>query len=101
MSDRETNQGADHGSFNPDRREFGKMALSGMLGAAGPFGSAGQKVASGGHIAPGIRLCAQSSAKPTDEQLLFLKQIGAAYVDLWEPRGSNPRATRLNSLPLL
>ena len=35
---------------------------------------------------PGIKLCAQSSAKPTDEQLLFLQQIGAEYVSV----GSSP-----------
>ena len=33
-----------------------------------------------------IKLCAQSPAKPTDEQLLFLKQIGAEYVSV----GSTP-----------
>ena len=36
--------------------------------------------------APGIKLCAQSAAAPTDEQLLFLKQIGAEYVSV----GSTP-----------
>ena len=35
---------------------------------------------------PGIKLCAQSTARPTDEQLLFLKQIGAEYVSV----GSTP-----------
>ena len=36
--------------------------------------------------APGIKLCAQASAKPTDEELLFLKQMGAEYVSV----GSTP-----------
>ena len=39
-----------------------------------------------GGTSPGIKLCAQSSAKPSEEQLLFLKQIGAAYVSV----GSTP-----------
>jgi mannonate dehydratase len=30
----------------------------------------------------GIKLCAQSGAKPTDEDLLFLKQMGAEYVSV-------------------
>ena len=34
---------------------------------------------------PGIKLCAQSGATPTDEQLLFLKQIGAEYVGVGAP----------------
>ena len=37
-------------------------------------------------IKPGIKLCAQSSPKPSDEQLLFLKQLGAEYVSV----GSTP-----------
>ena len=86
MIDRETKKGADGGTFNPDRREFGRIALTGTFGAAACLGSAGQKSAVGRHIAPGIKLCAQSSAKPTDEQLLFLKQIGAEYVSV----GSTP-----------
>jgi mannonate dehydratase len=36
--------------------------------------------------APGIKLCAQTSAKPSDDELLFLKQIGAEYVSV----GSTP-----------
>ena len=35
--------------------------------------------------APGIKLCAQSGATPTDDQLLFLTQIGAKYVSV-DPR---------------
>jgi mannonate dehydratase len=32
--------------------------------------------------APGIKLTAQVSAKPTDDEILFLKQIGAEYVSV-------------------
>ncbi len=86
MNDREAKRGADGGAFNPDRREFGRMSLATTFGAAVFLGSAKQKLAAGRHIAPGIKLCAQSSAKPMDEQLLFLKQIGAAFVSV----GSTP-----------
>ncbi|MFI5455094.1 MAG: mannonate dehydratase [Isosphaerales bacterium] len=68
--------------FNPDRREFGRMALSGTLGALAFVGSAGKSSAAVHQIPPGIKLCAQSSPKPTDDQLLFLKQIGAEYVSV-------------------
>ena len=73
---------------NPDRREFGRMALGGTLGAGCTafLGPASRAAASVPKIKPGIKLCAQSSAKPTDEQLLFLKQIGAEYVSV----GSTP-----------
>jgi mannonate dehydratase len=61
-----------------NRRDF--MALSGTLGAllATPQSARATVHAS----APGIKLCAQSGATPTDEQLLFLKQIGAEYVSV-------------------
>ena len=86
MTDREAKRGADRGAFHPDRREFGKMALAGTYGAAAFLAPSGSRAAPSRHIAPGIKLCAQSSAKPSDEQLLFLNQIGAGYVSV----GSTP-----------
>src|ERR1039457_5387068 len=69
-------------TFQPRRRDFGKMALGGALGAL----LAPQKSKTAVHPnAPGIKLCAQSSATPTDDQLLFLKQIGADYVSVGAP----------------
>src|SRR5207248_5059509 len=68
--------------FHPDRREFGRMALTGTIGAVAYLGSAGKSSAAVPQNPPGIKLCAQSAAKPTDEQLLFLKQIGAEYVSV-------------------
>src|ERR1039457_4202410 len=66
----------------PGRRDIGKMALGGALGAL----LAPRKSKAAVHPnAPGIKLCAQSSATPTDEQLLFLKQIGAEYVSVGAP----------------
>jgi mannonate dehydratase len=72
--------------FCPDRREFGMLALTGALGTAAFLGSAGKSSKAMEQSQAGIKLCAQSSAKPTDEQLLFLKQIGAEYVSV----GSTP-----------
>ena len=68
-----------------DRREFGKLAI-GTLGAAAVLASAKKGSATVHNSQPGIKLCAQSSAKPTDDELLFLKQIGADYVSV----GSTP-----------
>jgi mannonate dehydratase len=69
-------------STQPDRREFHKLAT---LGAAALLASrrAGATVHNNG---PGIKLCAQAPAKPSDDELLFLKQIGASYVSV----GSTP-----------
>jgi mannonate dehydratase len=73
---------------NSDRRKFGRMVLGGALGAGATafLGATGRTRASVPKIKPGIKLCAQSSPKPSDEQLLFLRQIGAEYVSV----GSTP-----------
>ncbi len=63
------------------RREFARIAF-GTLGAAALAGRPG---AAAERWPPGIKLCVQSSANPTDEQLLFLKQLGAAYVSVGSP----------------
>ena len=68
--------------FHTDRRSFGKLALGGTLAAW----VASQSATAAVHpSAPGIKLCAQSGATPADDQLLFLKQIGAAYVSVGAP----------------
>jgi mannonate dehydratase len=65
-----------------DRREFGILAATAAaLLAAQKKGSATTHT-----VQSGIKLCAQASAKPTDDDLLFLKQIGADYVSV----GSTP-----------
>jgi len=71
---------------NPDRRQFGKLALGGPLGTAAWLGSAGKASAAVHTPQPGIKLCAQASAKPSDNDLLFLRQLGAEYVSV----GSTP-----------
>jgi mannonate dehydratase len=73
-------------TFTPDRREFVKLAVSGALSGAALLSTAAPASATVHKIAPGIKLCAQSSAKPTDDELLFLKQMGAEYVSV----GSTP-----------
>src|SRR5450432_3438662 len=65
-----------------DRREFAKLAVS----TAAFLASARKSAAAVHAIQPGIKLCAQSSAEPSDQDLLFLQQIGAEYVSV----GSTP-----------
>lgn len=67
---------------NPDRREFGKIAL----GGAALLATAAESAPVTHAIQPGIKLCAQAPAKPTDNDLLFLQQLGAEYVSV----GSTP-----------
>ncbi|MFN7992869.1 MAG: mannonate dehydratase [Bryobacteraceae bacterium] len=71
---------------NPDRRAFGRLALRSAAGFSAMLGAARRGTAAVHPSVPGIKLCAQASAKPTDEELLFLKQIGAQYVSV----GSTP-----------
>jgi mannonate dehydratase len=72
--------------IEPDRREFFKLA-AGALGTASLIPSlAATAAAVVKKNASGIKLCAQATAKPTDDDLLFLKQMGAEYVSV----GSTP-----------
>src|SRR5579883_1918163 len=65
--------------FRSSRRDLGKMALGGAFGAL----LASQESHAAVHPnAPGIKLCAQTSGLSSDDQLLFLKQIGAQYVSV-------------------
>ena len=83
MSDTESKLNA---KFNPGRREFGKRALGGALGAAALLTSTARSFATVQPNTPGIKICGQFPAKPTDNDLLFLKQIGMEYVSV----GSTP-----------
>src|SRR4051795_5129249 len=65
------------------RRDFARLALGG-LGAAAIAGQTAQTTAQ--KSAGTVKLCVQSGPTPTDEQLLFLKQLGAEYVSV----GSTP-----------
>src|SRR6204780_1298298 len=71
---------------HPARRDFGKLVLGGALGAAALTAAGGKASAEVHSAQPGIKLCAQASAKPSDDDLLFLRQIGADYVSV----GSTP-----------
>ena len=77
QTDRQTTEAKN----TPDRREFGKFAL-GALGAGALLTSMSKADAAVHNSQPGIKLCAQTGAKPTDQQLLFLQQIGAEYVSV-------------------
>jgi mannonate dehydratase len=70
--------------YDPDRREFGKMALGGALGSA-LLGSAGHAGAVTPQFEPGIKICVQSGPNPTANDLLFLKQLGVGYVSVGAP----------------
>ena len=65
------------------RREFGKFALG---SAAALLASSRITRAHAEGTSSDIKLCAQASAKPSDDDLLFLQQIGAKYVSV----GSTP-----------
>ncbi len=72
-------------AMGSDRREFGKLALGGALGATAYLATGGRGAAAVHTNQPGIKLCAQATAKPTDNDLLFLQQIGADYVSVGSP----------------
>lgn len=69
--------------LRPRRRDLAKLAI-----AAAATATATNTVSSAAvhRNQPGIKLCAQTSAKPTADDLLFLQQIGAGYVSV----GSTP-----------
>src|SRR5581483_9859302 len=56
------------------RRDLGKLALGAL--------AASSAAATTHSVQPGIKLCAQGPAKPTDEFLEFLKQVGAEYISV-------------------
>ena len=69
------------------RRDFAKLALgSAVTGAAAFLGAADEASAKVHNSQPGIKLCGQASAKPTDEELKFWRQMGCGYVSV----GSTP-----------
>src|SRR5262245_7080678 len=72
--------------FNAARRAFGKAALYGAMGAPSLFAMVREGMAEMPKIAPGVKICVQSPPAPTDDDLLFLKQLGVQYVSV----GSSP-----------
>jgi mannonate dehydratase len=81
MADRESSNRI-HAQFNPERRKFGQAVLRGTLASAALFTSTATSRATVHRNAPGIKLCGQFPAKPTDDDLLFLQQIGVEYVSV-------------------
>jgi len=72
-----------HSSSSPERREFVKLAVSGVLGASALLSSARPAPAIEYTNAPGIKFSSNDEpAMPTDDHLLFLTQIGAKYVNV-------------------
>ena len=85
MIDSASDAKADNSRMNPSspgRREFVKLAVGGALSAATFLPSATPAAATVHKNAPGIKLSAQAPAKPTDDELLFLRQVGAEYVSV-------------------
>src|SRR5262249_42314516 len=82
MKGRQSREEPGGARLDPGRREFGRRAVTGALGAAALLGPSGRGSAAGPPNQPGLRLSAQAPASPTEEQLLFLKQIGAEYVSV-------------------
>ncbi len=75
--------------FDPGRRRFAKLALVGSLGGAAFLSSTGKAAAKVYPNAPGIKLSVQVGADPTPEDLQFVKQLGAEYVNIWtDARGA-------------
>ena len=67
-------------SENPGRRDFGKMALGGAVGATALLS---RNAAATVHPnPPGIKIATSFRADPTDDDLIFLNQIGVEYVSL-------------------
>jgi len=64
-------------ALNPARREFAKMAL----GGAAFLSSAGTSSATLRPIPPGIKI-GTSAGQPTEENMLYLKQLGVKWVSL-------------------
>src|SRR5689334_23818420 len=74
---------ADAKDFKPSRREFAKLTLTG--GLAGAAMLADPKPGSPKMVpnAPGIKLSVQVSSDPTPEELQFVREQGAEYVNIW------------------
>jgi mannonate dehydratase len=70
-------------NFDPERRKFAKLALVGVLGGTAWLSQPRRSAAKLGDIPPGIKISVQVSSDPSDEELQFVKQLGAQYVTIW------------------
>ncbi len=85
MNDHDSSEATPCVPLRPDRREFARMALAGTLGAAALLAAAPPGTAAAPRGPSAIKLCAQSSAHPTEEELLLLQQLGARYASVPAP----------------
>ena len=69
--------------FNPERRHFAKVALAGALGGTALLAHTRQGIAKLHNLPPGIKIAVQLGSDPSDEDLQFVKQLGAQYVTIW------------------
>jgi len=86
MDASKSNQKTMDKTFDPTRRTFSKMAMAGAVGGPAFFSSVTVSLGEKPKIAPGIKICVQSPPKPTDDDLLFIRQLGVEYVSV----GSTP-----------
>jgi mannonate dehydratase len=70
-------------NFDPQRRKFAKLALVGALGGTTLLSRARQGVAKLHDIPPGMKISVQVGSDPNDEDLQFVRQLGAEYVNIW------------------
>jgi len=70
-------------SFNLERRKFAKLALAGALGGAAWLSPGQQSKGELHNLPPGIKIAVQLGPDPSDEDLQFVKQLGAEYVSIW------------------
>ena len=70
-------------NFDPERRKFAKLALVGALAGTSWLSQSQQSTAKLHDLAPGIKIAVQLGPDPTDEDLQFVKQLGAEYVTIW------------------
>ncbi len=69
--------------FNPGRRRFAKLALTGGLAGAAMFAEPIHGAAKIYENAPGIKLSVQVGSDPTPEDLQFVRELGGEYVNIW------------------
>jgi mannonate dehydratase len=69
--------------FDPERRKFAKLALVGALGGTALLSPSRQGVTKLHDLPPGMKISVQVGPDPSDEDLQFVKQLGAEYVTIW------------------
>jgi mannonate dehydratase len=70
-------------NFDPQRRKFAKLALVGALGGTALLSPLRRGVAKLHDIPPGMKISVQVGSDPNDEDLQFVRQLGAEYVNIW------------------